>query len=258
MDAPRPRRDHAGMDIERLATLGAIFALAGAVKGVSGMGLPTVSMALLGLVMPPAAAAALMVWPSLATNLAQCAGPGWRALCRRLWPVWAGLLLFTVFSPLPDLASAGRGPHLALGAVLLLYGAWGLLRPALPRPAPRHEDWLGALAGAVSGLLTAATGVFVLPLVPYLQSLRMDRDELVQALGLSFTLATVALGLVLWQAAPQAATPDATDCGVALLAAFAGLWAGTRLRRRLPAAAFQRALYGMFVLLGAALLGRTN
>ncbi|EWS58349.1 Sulfite exporter TauE/SafE [Methylibium sp. T29-B] len=108
--------------------------------------------------------------------------------------------------------------------MLLLYGAWGLLRPALPRPAPRHEDWLGALAGAVSGLLTAATGVFVLPLVPYLQSLRMDRDELVQALGLSFTLATVALGLVLWQAAPQAATPDATDCGVALLAAFAGLW----------------------------------
>ncbi|EWS52473.1 hypothetical protein X551_04743 [Methylibium sp. T29] len=58
MDAPRPRRDHAGMDIERLATLGTIFALAGAVKGVSGMGLPTVSMALLGLVMPPAAAAA--------------------------------------------------------------------------------------------------------------------------------------------------------------------------------------------------------
>ena len=29
------------------------------------------------------------------------------------------------------------------------------------------------------------TGVFVLPLVPYLQSLGLKRDELIQALGLS-------------------------------------------------------------------------
>jgi uncharacterized membrane protein YfcA len=258
MDTMRPHRDDAGMDIGLLAVIGVIFALAGGVKGVSGLGLPTVSMALLGLVMPPAAAATLMVWPSLATNLAQCAGPRWRALCRRLWPMWAGLLCFTVFSPLPSLAGAGRGPRAALGAVLVVYGAWGLVRPALPRPARRHEAWLGALAGSLSGVLTAATGVFVLPMVPYLQSLQMDKDELIQALGLSFTVATAALAIVLWTAAPGTATPDMTASGVALLAAFAGLWAGTRLRRRMPAETFQRALYAMFVLLGIAMLFRST
>ena len=40
------------------------FFVAGGVKGVSGLGLPTVSLALLGLVMPPAVAAALLVVPS--------------------------------------------------------------------------------------------------------------------------------------------------------------------------------------------------
>lgn len=258
MDAAPPHRDDAGMDIGLLAVIGVIFALAGGVKGVSGLGLPTVSMALLGLVMPPAAAATLMVWPSLLTNLAQCAGPRWRVLCRRLWPLWAGLLLFTVFSPLPGLAVAGRGPRLALGAVLVMYGAWGLVRPALPRPARRHEAWIGALAGSLSGVLTAATGVFVLPMVPYLQSLQMDKDEMIQALGLSFTVATVALAIALWTASADLALPDAVACGVALIAAFAGLWMGARLRRRMPAAAFQRALYGMFVLLGIAMLCRSS
>jgi hypothetical protein len=41
--------------------------------------------------------------------------------------------------------------------------------------------------------MTAATGVFVIPAVPYLQALGFDREELMKALGLSFTVSTVAL-----------------------------------------------------------------
>ncbi|MFC7608315.1 hypothetical protein [Teichococcus aestuarii] len=44
-----------------------VFLLAGMVKGVLGLGLPTVAMGLLGAVMPPAQAAALLVLPSLVT-----------------------------------------------------------------------------------------------------------------------------------------------------------------------------------------------
>ena len=49
----------------------AIFLLAGLVKGVIGMGLPTVAMGLLALVLPPAEAAAIVVVPSLVTNVWQ-------------------------------------------------------------------------------------------------------------------------------------------------------------------------------------------
>ena len=61
------------------------------------------------------------------------------------------------------------------------------------------ERVLGPLVGAVTGLVTAATGVFVIPAVPYLQALGLSRDVLVQAIGLSFTVSTVALaaGLML-------------------------------------------------------------
>ncbi len=56
-----------------IATAGA-FLLAGFVKGVIGLGLPTVSIGLLGLLMTPAQAAAILVVPSLVTNIWQANG----------------------------------------------------------------------------------------------------------------------------------------------------------------------------------------
>ena len=48
-----------------------IFLAAGMVKGVTGMGLPTVAMGLLGTAMPPSMAAAMLVLPSFITNVWQ-------------------------------------------------------------------------------------------------------------------------------------------------------------------------------------------
>jgi hypothetical protein len=243
------------MEPATLALVGVVFLLAGAVKGVSGMGLPTVSMALLGLFLPPAAAAALMVVPSLATNVAQCTGPHWRMLGGRLWPLWLGLVLATVFSPLPDLGSSGPLARIALGVVLIAYGIWGLARPALP-DLGRRERPAGAVIGVLTGLVTAATGIFVIPLVPYVQTLRLDREQLIQALGLSFMVATLALAVRLGRIGAASWWLDTLSCGVALVAAFAGMWLGVRWRRRLQPVVFQRVLFGVFVLLGVVMLVR--
>lgn len=240
-----------------LAWIAIVFLAAGAVKGVSGMGLPTFSVALLGLFMPTATAATLMLLPSLLTNLAQCIGPHAGALARRLWPMWLMLAAATVWSPLPDLGSAGAGARATLGLVLVAYGLWGLARPALPSPG-RFALPVGGVAGMCSGLLTAATGVFVMPMVPYLQSLRLDKDVLIQALGLSFLVATLALAARLGPIAvlSGAAVPFIGHA-VALVAALAGLWIGTVLRHRLPLSVFQRALYSVFLALGVLMLARS-
>ncbi len=244
------------MDLFTLGLIALVFLAAGAVKGISGMGLPTFSIALLGLFMPTATAAALMLMPSLLTNVAQCLGPHARALARRLWPLWLLLVLATVWSPLPDLGSAGSGARITLGAVLIVYGAWGLARAGLPEPG-RWALPVGGIAGALSGVLTASTGVFVMPMVPYLQSLRLEKAEMIQALGLSFLLATVALAVRLGpQAVFSGATVPLAGHAVALLAAFAGLWGGAAMRQRLPLPVFQRALYSVFVALGVLMLAR--
>ena len=246
------------MDPIQVVWVIAVFGLAGGVKGVTGMGLPTVAMSLLGLWMAPAAAAMLLVLPSLATNLAQCRGPHWRMLALRLWPGWVAIAGITVYAPgLGDGPSAVSARSL-LGGVLVAYGLWGLWRPDLP-DLSRRGPWLGALAGAATGLITAMTAVFVLPWVPYLQALKLDKGAMVQALGLSFTVATLALAFRLQTAPGPTSWTDTVSgfaVGAALAGAFAGLRLGEHLRQRLAGPAFQKALFLVFIALGSANLAR--
>jgi uncharacterized membrane protein YfcA len=58
------------MNATVLAVSLAVFLLAGFVKGVIGLGLPTVAVGLLSLVMPPVQAAALLIVPSMVPPMA--------------------------------------------------------------------------------------------------------------------------------------------------------------------------------------------
>lgn len=244
------------MDIQFLAICGVIFLIAGVVKGVSGMGLPTVSMALLGLIMPPSVAAMLMLLPSLLTNLAQCTGQYLRSLCHRLWPMWTGLILLAVLSPLSDIGGSDKHVRLLLGMVLVAYGLWGIVKPVLPN-FESYAHAAGFVAGILSGILTAATGVFVIPLVPYLQSLKLAKDELIQALGLSFMLATVALSIRLGSVGSAGLKQDVISQLIALVSAGVGLWFGSTIRSHLRPVQFQRSLYGVFLFLGIVMVGKS-
>ncbi|AVS74856.1 sulfite exporter TauE/SafE family protein [Paracidovorax cattleyae] len=231
-----------------------VFVLAGLVKGVVGLGLPTVSMALLALWMPPAQAAALLVVPSLATNVWQM-GP-WReapALLRRHAGLQAGICAGTWLGAWWLGPPQGAGARMALGAALIAYAGWSLSGARLPAVSGRHSQALGFAVGAVTGAVTAATGVFVVPAVPYLQALGLQRDALVRAMGLCFTVSTLALGAGL---ASQAQLPAATLAGsVFLLApALAGMALGNRLRRHLSPEAFRRCLMAGLLALGLGML----
>lgn len=206
------------------------FWLAGLVKGTIGMGLPTVAVGLLGTMMPPTQAAALVLIPALGTNIWQlAAGPSLRSLLRRLWSLLLGVCLGTWLAGIV-LATHGAWEHarLALGLALIFYALLGLARVHW-HTAARHEIWSSPVAGAVTGALTVATGVFVIPAVPYLQSLKLDKDEMVQALGLSFTASSIALAPVLLQNRILDGTVAMLSL-LALLPALIGMAIGQRLR----------------------------
>ena len=232
-----------------------VFVLAGMVKGVTGMGLPTVAVALLTLKMPPLEAAALLVVPSSVTNVWQlAAGPAlyplWRRLRHMLLAVCVGTALAAV------LAGAGNGARdsaawsgALLGLALLAYGVLGMAGWRW-QVAPRAERWLGPLAGVVTGALAGLTGVFVMPAAPYLQALSLERDDLVQAMGLAFTVSTLALAVMLaYQGAWHAAAAGASF--LALLPAAGGMLLGQWLRGRMAPALFRRCFFASLVALGA-------
>ncbi|MDM0018685.1 sulfite exporter TauE/SafE family protein [Variovorax saccharolyticus] len=242
-------------DLLLWAGVSAVFVLAGVVKGVIGLGLPTLSMALLAVWMPPATAAALLIVPSLVTNLWQLRPwAGVRVLLRRLAGMQLGIGAGTLLGAWCFGAASAPGAMLALGLALSGYAAWGLLGRPLALPA-RHEAWLGPVAGALTGAITALTGVFVLPAVVYLQALGLSRDQLIQAMGLSFTSSTIALGIALAGQGGYSA-PWAGASLAMLVPALAGMSLGQHLRQRLPLAVFRRCFFLGLALLGLYMAGR--
>ncbi len=229
------------------------FLLAGAVKGVIGLGLPTIAMGLLGLALSPAQAAALLIVPSTLTNLWQLAAGGHLlALLRRLGPMLVMIFFGTLLGSAWLGINSGPWAVHALGAALVIYALYGLAGPAM-RVAPAREGWVGPVCGLVTGVVTAATGVFVMPAVPYLQSLGLSRDEMIQALGLSFTVSTLALALGL--AGQDALGGQALGASLLMLApALLGMLAGQWLRQRISAALFKRCFFIGLAALGGHLL----
>ena len=240
----------------QLLAVALVFCLAGFVKGILGLGLPTLAMGLLAVVMTPAEAAAILVLPSLVTNAWQLLfGPSLVSLARRLWPMLGGICIGTWAGAGQIAGVDAESATLALGAALAAYALVGLsgINFAVP---PAAEPWLSPIAGVLTGLVTAVTGVFVLPAVPYLQSLGLRRDELVQALAMSFTVSTIALAAGL-AGVGAFGSPLAGVSVMAVVPALVGVAIGQRVRGCLGPDAFRRWFFKGLLALGLWMAVRT-
>ena len=238
------------MFILALATFA--FVLAGFVKGVLGQGLPTVAVGLLSLMISPGEAAALIVIPALITNLWQAwFGPSFVPLVKRLWPTLLASFLGTFVATAlglglltPEAATLARK---ALGIALTLYGLLGISRIQLQVP-PHAEPWLGPTFGAANGAVATATGVFMFPVIPYIQSLGLGRDDLVQAQGISFSVSSFALMLVVLGNGTLNATNSIASL-IAMLITFVGMFLGQYVRKLVHPEIFRFLFFcGMLVL----------
>jgi uncharacterized membrane protein YfcA len=236
-------------DPTALAAILATFLLAGSVKGVVGLGLPTISLAILTVVLDLASAMALLLIPSFVTNFLQGATGGHgRMLLRRLWPF---LLLATIMVGLSGLA-LGYLDHTQLrrllGLLIIIYAGISLFgwRPSI---STTNERWLGPVMGVLNGIFTGMTGSFVVPGVLYLNAIGLPRDALVQAMGILFALATLALAVML--GAQGMLTLDlGLGSLVGLPPALIGMAAGQRLRKRLSEALFRKVLFWALLAMG--------
>lgn len=231
------------------------FIAAGLVKGVTGMGLPTVAMGLLGIVAHPSLAAALLIVPSFVTNVWQfAAGPDpWR-LVLRLWPMQLTIAVGTIAGAGLLVSVNPVWSGFGLGIALIAYAGYALFAPTLTIHY-RAERWLSPGVGLITGAVTGATGVFVMPAVPYLQSLRLGKDELVQALGLSFTTSTLALGAGL--ALHDGLKLEQLSLSVlAIIPAMIGMAVGQSIRARISARRFKQVFLLFLVVLGIELVSR--
>lgn len=240
-------------DPATLAIVLLVFLIAGATKGVVGMGLPSVSLALLTMAIDLQSAMALLIAPSLATNLWQAlVGGHGRAILRRLWPF---LLMATATVSIGAIALTRVAPTSLsglLGLLLIIYAISGLIGWRL-KIDERHERLAGLVLGGFNGVFTGMTGSFVFPGLLFLQGIGLTRDQLVQAMGMLFSVSTIALGIAL-QRNSWLDVSLGLMSALAIIPAVAGMMLGASLRRRISDSLFRRLFFAALLVLGATLV----
>ena len=237
-----------------LLLIAAAFLLAGFVKGVIGLGLPTVSMGLLAVTMQPSHALAIVIVPAVVTNIWQTfVGPYLRDIVRRLWPLMVGTVVGIWLNAGMLTGPYARYGTIVLGVLLVVYAIIGLSKFSF-RVGRSNEKWIGGIVGLVTGVVSAATGVQVIPSMPFMQAIGMEKDELVQALGVFFMVSTLALAFNLASAGLLSAS-TALPGAVAMAGAFAGMFIGQTVRSRMQPEAFRRWFLVAMIFLGIYLVG---
>ena len=226
-----------------------VFFFAGAVKGLVGLGLPTVTIAVTALFLPLSDMIAVIALPTIFTNIWQAAvGGQFLRIVRRQWTLMLPLMVFLYLT----MWLAGQhGPKwavLVLAAVLVAYGALGLFRIRL-RIHPDLEKPLAPVIGVVSGFVAGLVGVPVVPLMPYMQGLDVKPVELVQSLGVIVSIASITLtaSLLRYGLLDQR---HVLISALAVIPAVAGQTVGTQIRRRLSIEQFRQVVFWALLLTG--------
>jgi len=243
------------LDLIQITVVSSAFLAAGLVKGVTGLGYTTSALPVITLAVGLHTAMPLVLFPSMASNLTVMVGAGhFRTTLRRFLLLYLALLpglglgLALVLTADQDLAAS------VLGLVIIVYCAFAFWRPAL-RLTERQERTMQIPVGLLNGLINGFTGSQIIPLVPFMLSLRLEADRFVQAVNIGFTLSSLVMvfglsqvGLLNWS------TLLFSVAGI--VPAILGSWVGAILRRRLPDTRFRLFVLSVLIVLGAILVSR--
>jgi len=241
--------------IEILVLVTATFLFGGFVKGTIGLGLPVVALALMAPPLGVKAAMAIMLGPCIITNIWQAlAGKSFLALLRRLWSYLLAASIGVWFGVNVLAASSGNLLLGLLGIVLAMYSLVSLLRPQIKPPGDK-EVILSPVFGGLGGIMFGMTGTFIVPGILYLQALGLTRHVMVQALGMTFVIISVALA-VAFQRHSLIPTDLALFALYAVAPTAAGLAIGTRYRHRISEDQFRRIFFISLLVVGIYMLIR--
>lgn len=235
---------------------GLVFLLAGTIKGTFGIGLPTVSVALLSQFILPHTAVTLVVFPILVSNFWQMyrmkAGLGTLRRYQTLVAVMVVSLFLTTFVTAQVSTDVLLG---VIGMAVVIFAATSLARtpPVLPDQFDRSGQ---AAAGMAAGVLGGLTSIWAPPVVTYLIARRVDRDEFVRASGLLLAIGGIPLVLGFWNAGLLTAELAQLSAWM-VIPTLIGFSVGEVIRRRMATDIFRTALLWMFLLLGLNLLRLT-
>jgi uncharacterized membrane protein YfcA len=232
-----------------------IFALvlSAFIKGSLGMGFSTICLAILANVIELKTAISIVVLPSMLSNLIVMIEAGNLRISLRLF-------LTMILAAIPGMAigfqllrqSDNTLSVSLLAIVLIFYGCWGWANHRF-RIADTLIPKLNPVVGFTTGIVNGATGSQIFPVMPYLLSLNISKDVLVQTINLSFTVnSLIMLGFLYNMNTLD--TDSIATYSLGVIPVAIGVWLGGKVRKRIPETRFKRIVMVLIITLGLLLL----
>lgn len=243
------------MDPTLLAIACAAFFFAAFAKGITGMGFATTCLPILALTMGLEVALPLVLVSSVASNIIVQVEVGhFRESLHRFWPLIVAGMIGVVIGLMLLTWLETRMAAAVLGIVLIVYGIFALKTPNLTM-APRLEKPLAPVTGLATGIINGLTGSQLMPVLPYLMALRLDREHFVQAINCSFTSSSIVMAIGLSKIGLMNFETSLVST-IGVVPVWLGLKLGSKMRRRLAPKIFRLLVIYMLMASGVLLLAR--
>lgn len=250
-------RRNGRMEMWQIILACGITLFAGLVKGAIGFAMPMIMLSSFASFLRPDLALALLILPTLATNLFQAfrqgLGAAGASIRRFGWHIAMVCAFIPVAAPfVPRIPQAVM--YGALGLPILAFAALQL-RGGLPKLPIHRNRRAQVISGVIGGLYGGISGIWGPPLIVLLLSLEVPKQETVRVQGVVFLLGAVILTLAhLGSGVLNAQTLPLS--ALMVVPGMLGMMLGARVQDRLEGAQFRRWTLILLALSGLNLVRR--
>ena len=244
------------MDVFSISYACMAFLIAGLVKGSTGIGFSTTALPVMMFYIDPKVSIPLVIIPSITSNILVMAQSfHFISALKRFYTLYIATLpgLYAGVMLLGNTKSSVS--RAVLGVVLFLYGIWAFIKRTPPL-SPKAEKILRIPAALTTGIVNGLTGSQVMPMLPYMLSIQMDKDTFVQAINLSFTFSSLTM-IILLNHMGIFRMENFPVAFLGLVPTAVGIYAGNKVRKSLNEEAYRKAVLFFLMIAGISLIIRS-
>jgi len=230
-----------------------IFLAGGMVKGLIGVGLPTVTLTLLSFVFDIKDSISIILIPVILTNLYQMLdGNSLKEIIGEVKFFLIGSFLF-IFPGFYFLTILKSDTILAILALLLIINSFMSLMKYEIKLKNYKSKVIQLGIGSLTGITTGVTSIYTMPFIFLIQSLNYSKNKVIQLMGLSFFI-FACMQLILFSSHGMIDFDKLSISLLACLPILAGVYFGTALRKKISETLFKTLFNIMLVAMGSLLI----
>ena len=224
----------------------------GIVKGSVGIGMSMFSVPLIAFILPPTKAMMLLCFPVIVTNFIQMDIK--RGISNsRFFPMFITLFLGILIGGKLILSLNLKTISIIIALTIIIFTSFNFLGLNLNWLKPKYEKIISIFIGFFSGILGGVSTFYAPPIITFLVSLNLAKENFIRTTATMYFLASIPL----YSSLIFHGLGNFYDLLVSLIItapALLGQYFGTKIRLRLTNAIFRKAILVILIIIGFSLL----